>query len=203
VRIPTSSSKADIEVAKSKFFSTAGFFDDPGSIKATIQSVREKYPDCSHVVHAYVVGPTASVFGMSDDREPKNTAGRPVLEVVKGSGITNVLVTVVRYYGGTNLGTGGLVRAYTRSAQLALERLKTEELTPRVTLDVVVPYPLYEKVATCLLSFGGVVENETFEEAVKITGILPARFVNDFTRTLSDLSSGSLIPQFYEGSKDS
>lgn len=82
-----------------------------------LHEVKQKYFDATHVVHAFSVGLKSETFGMSDDGEPSGTAGRPVLDVLKGSGITNILLTVTRYFGGTLLGTGGLVHAYSESAK--------------------------------------------------------------------------------------
>src|SRR5574344_183749 len=87
-----------------------------------LHELKIQYADATHVVHAFVTGTFGEVNGMSDDGEPAGTAGRPVLEVLKGSNITNVLLTVTRYFGGTLLGTGGLVKAYGDCAKLAIEQ---------------------------------------------------------------------------------
>ena len=106
LKIPDGFSQAECIIKHSRFIGLAGAYggDD---LKKIISSTRKQYQSCSHVVHAFLSGPEGAVFGKSDDGEPRGTAGRPVLEVLRGSGITDVLVQVVRHFGGTLLGTGG------------------------------------------------------------------------------------------------
>ena len=89
-----------------------------------LKAQKTKYFDATHVVHAFIIGDTAGIMGMSDDGEPSGTAGRPVLDVLKGSGITNIMLTVTRYFGGTLLGTGGLMVAYREAAKAALDKMQ-------------------------------------------------------------------------------
>ncbi len=195
MKIPLSTAVSELTVKHSRFISSAGFFDSPAAAKETIQNVRELHTGCSHVVHAYVVGAAGSVFEMSDDGEPKGTAGRPVLEVLKGSGITNVMVTVVRYFGGTKLGTGGLVRAYSDSAREVLSFLKTEELVEKVRFTVSVPYTRYEGVHRLIAELAGIIDKENFAESVSLSGMLPAECKDALYKGLADLSGGVIKPQ--------
>ena len=103
------------------------------AISSKVKQIRDEHPNATHVVHAAVIGPKGDLYSMSDDREPKNTAGRPALEVLKGSGVTNILVCIVRYFGGTLLGTGGLVKAYGDSTKEVLGVIKTEPLIAKVS----------------------------------------------------------------------
>ena len=89
MKIPIGVGTSEIEIRKSRFLGCAGFFSDPDKIKRDLAAHRDKYPGCNHVAYAFVIGLTGDVFGMSDDREPRGTAGRPILEVLKGSGVTN------------------------------------------------------------------------------------------------------------------
>ena len=85
--------------------------------RTILAAQKSRWPDIRHVVHAFAIGPQANILGCSDDGEPAGTAGRPALEVLKGSGVTNVLLTIARWFGGTKLGTGGLVHAYGDAAR--------------------------------------------------------------------------------------
>ena len=91
-----------------------------------VKAQKSKYADATHVVHAFVIGSGAEILGMSDDGEPSGTAGRPTLDVLKGRGCTNTLITITRWFGGTLLGTGGLVKAYSGGAKQVIQ--KADEL---------------------------------------------------------------------------
>ena len=118
------SGQSETVVCKSKFLAENFLIDDPTQVKEIIRRQKERYPDATHVCHAFLCGPRREFAGCSDDHEPSGTAGRPMLEVLKGSGLTDILVTVVRWFGGTKLGTGGLVRAYSDAVkELCLQLL--------------------------------------------------------------------------------
>ena len=194
MKVPVGTASAELTVKRSRFIADASFFDLPAAAKETIRKVRELHSGCSHVVYAYIVGETGSVFGMSDDGEPKGTAGRPVLEVLKGSGITNVLVTVVRFFGGTKLGTGGLVRAYSESAREVLALLRCEELVERVRFTLEVPYSLYEGVRRLVAALTGTIDVEDFGESVSLSGLMPVEQTEALGKGLADLSGGAVKP---------
>ncbi len=193
--IPKGTSAGELEVKKSRFISQAVAVSSPEEVKHHIARVRSEHPQAHHVVHGYVLGDRGDIFGMSDDHEPKHTAGRPVLEVVKGSGITNVLVLVVRYFGGTKLGTGGLVKAYGESAKLALSNLRTEPLIEKRTCRFIAPYGLYEQAKLLLQKHHGEISDEQFETDVTITAVLPAAQVQELAAELQDLSSGTIVTE--------
>ena len=99
---------------KSRFISLLYPVPDDHEVKKILKELRKEHPDSRHVVWSYVLGDAGTLYGLSDDGEPHGTAGRPVLEVLKGSGLTFAALFVIRYFGGIKLGTGGLVSAYTR-----------------------------------------------------------------------------------------
>ena len=112
------------EVIKgSRFLSELIPCDSQAAARELIKAQKAKYADATHVVHAFVIGPGAEVMGMSDDGEPSGTAGRPVLDVLKGRKCTNTVLTVTRWFGGTLLGTGGLVKAYSGGAKQVIEKV--------------------------------------------------------------------------------
>lgn len=196
MKVPTNTATSELIIRRSRFIGTARYFDDAELIKPTVQQVRDHYDGCNHVAYAFILGPSGEVSGMSDDREPKGTAGRPMLEVLKGAGLTNTLVTVVRFFGGTKLGTGGLVRAYSDAARGALDLLKSEELIEKVHFAVSVPYALYEAVRRLITESTGVVKSEEFEVEVALQGELPADERAVFETGLADLSGGAVEAAF-------
>jgi len=136
---------------------------------------------------------------MSDDGEPHGTAGRPALDVLKGSDITNCLVTVVRYFGGTKLGTGGLVRAYAGATREVLAGVPVEELVEKRRFSVSVPYELYEPVRKVLLEAAAEIENEEFTEIVRVEGKLPADAAASCSETLREATSGAVSLDVADG----
>ena len=142
-----------------------------------LKSLKELYSDANHVVHAFAVGKNAEVYGMSDDGEPSGTAGRPVLDVLKGTQCTNILVTITRWFGGTLLGTGGLVKAYSESAKAVLEKIKTEELVERIGFSFSIDYGNYEIAKRFLCSLSTTDIAEDFSEKISISGLI---IIEDF-----------------------
>jgi len=156
-----------LEERRSRFVATAFYLDSIESVKAEIKQMRQKHKDASHVVHAFAYGKLHSLItGMSDDGEPKGTAGRPVLDSILGRSITNVLVMVVRYFGGTLLGTGGLVQAYGKSAQQALDELQLRELYDCQTVTIDCSYDSHRALMRLLREFEIEELSESFGERV-------------------------------------
>ena len=124
--IPAQETRIEIIVVNSRFIATAAPVFSVDEAKAFIAKVREEFADASHNVPTYLIGHGASVIAhCSDDGEPSGTAGRPALAVLRGSGLGDVAVVVTRYFGGTKLGTGGLVRAYGDAVREVLAVLET------------------------------------------------------------------------------
>ena len=113
---------------------------------AYIAGIRAQYRDATHNVPAFIVGEKSELKWTSDDGEPQGTSGPPMLQMLEREGLTNVVCVVTRYYGGIKLGTGGLVRAYTSSAKLALEAAGTHTVKDVIRLSVTVPYTLLGKL---------------------------------------------------------
>src|SRR5512143_3089418 len=138
--IPAGEARIELHVKNSRFIGRAGYTPSVEEAKAFIEKVKAEEPGCTHAVYAFAVGHGASVtHGMSDAGEPSGTAGRPALAVVKGSGVGDVTIGIVRYFGGPKLGTGGLVKAYTETAQAVLAQLPLTEKVERRTVQVMVP----------------------------------------------------------------
>ena len=157
-------------VKNSRFAAEAEFVDSPESAKEIWRARKELYSGCNHVVYAFITGPQGNIMGCSDDGEPAGTAGRPMLAVLKGSGLTNVIVTGARWFGGTKLGTGGLVRAYSDCARLALENACVCEFSPMAELKFSLPYNYYESAKRLFSVHGFVVKSEEFDTAITLCG---------------------------------
>ena len=190
--------RAELVIRKSRFRAEATPVVSPEAARSLWHERKHSYADCSHVVFAFICGPQGGVMGCSDDGEPSGTAGRPVLEVLKGSGITNVLLTVTRWFGGIKLGTGGLVRAYTESAQLALADPPTAELVPLTGFTLALSYFHYETVRRRLPEFAAEITGEEFSDAVTISGVIPSANCAAFSETVRDLTNGAATPRLTE-----
>lgn len=131
----------DLEVKRSHFLGRAARTDTEEEARAFIARIRSTYPDARHHCSAFILSPTGSrpVERSSDDGEPSGTAGQPMLEVLRGTGVTSATVVVTRYFGGTLLGTGGLVRAYSRATRQALAAASWVERRARHLWEVRVP----------------------------------------------------------------
>ncbi len=185
-----------IEVKKSKFIAYARTCTSLEMAKELVREVRAMHPGANHVVHAAVVGKQGSLFSSSDDKEPKNTAGRPVLEVVKGSGITDICVLVVRYFGGTLLGTGGLVSAYGDSAKGVIALCRTEEQVRKSSFSLLVSYNQYKPVRMLLDSVGAQVDGESFETDVTISGTIASSQERKLSDSLTELTGAQALVSF-------
>jgi len=183
--IPAARVQTEIIIKKSRFISTAQLAASVPEARAVIAGLRAEMPDANHHVYAFRVGFGKSVTeGMSDDGEPTGTSGPPTLAVVRGSGIGDIALVTARYFGGTKLGTGGLVRAYTESAQEALSMLKTELKVEKRELGLEMPYSLYNIVKRLIATYRGEIQEEEFAAQVLII----ARFaVDDLAAFSADL----------------
>lgn len=186
--ILTQETRNKIEIKKSKFIAIATPIKDLSEIKAIVKKTREENIGCNHVVHAAIVGPSADLFSLSDDGEPKGTSARPALEVLKGSNITNTLVMIVRYFGGTKLGTGGLVKAYGDSVKELLKLVKTEELVKKSSFILNTSYDRYEGNKILLNKYQCDIEKEDFSINVSIRGSLKSENVSKMKKEIIEKS---------------
>lgn len=182
--------QTELIVKKSRFIAIARICNSMAEVKKLVDETRALHPNANHVVHCAVIG---NEFSFSDDREPKGTAGRPALEVLKGSKISNICVLIVRYFGGTLLGTGGLVKAYGDSVKAVLENIVTEELVDKSDFSFIISYDLYENTKRILESLSAELKNEVFESEITISGQLPTDNLSKLRAQLADLSNGKVI----------
>ena len=185
---------AELVVHRSRFLAEATPVGSPEAARELWHERKRSYDNGGHIVFAFVCGPQGEVMGCSDDGEPSGTAGRPVLEVLKGSNITDVLLTVARWYGGIKLGTGGLVKAYTESAQLALADAPVAELVPLTRFTVALPYIRYENVRRRLPEFAAEITREKFAAEVTLSGTVPSANFAALSAMIRDLTGGAATP---------
>jgi uncharacterized YigZ family protein len=189
--IPASETRISMRVVNSRFVATAAPAFSVEEAKAFVERVRAEFADASHNVAAYLVGHGASVIAhCGDDGEPSGTAGRPALAVLRGSGLGDVAVVVTRYFGGTKLGTGGLVRAYSSAVRAVLSALPLARRVPTHTILTAVPYPLFERTRRLVASHGGCILGEEFAGDVTVTARFPVERTVAFQGALQELSSG-------------
>jgi uncharacterized YigZ family protein len=191
--IPARETRTEILVLNSRFIATAAPVFSVDEAKDFVAHIRAEFSDASHNVPAYLVGHGASVTAhCHDDGEPSGTAGRPALAVLQGSGLGDVAVVVTRYFGGTKLGTGGLVRAYSDAVRAVLEKLPRAEKVPTHTVLVVSPYPFFERVRLAVEAHHGEVLDEEFTADVTVTARFPVEQVDTFQAALQEMSNGTL-----------
>ena len=157
-----------------------------------VKELRLEHPRSRHVAWAYVLGKDAALRGMSDDGEPRGTAGRPIMNPIVGGGLTETLVTVVRYFGGVKLGTGGLTSAYGRCCQDALELMPKVLLIERIRVELGVEYSLYEYTVRLAEEVGGLIDEEIFDTTIRLSIDVPVSALEDFRRSMIDASRGTV-----------
>jgi len=191
--VPAAALRREMSVNNSRFIASLAPAFQVEEAKAFIQQVRSEFSDATHNVPAFLIGYGASVIAhCSDDGEPSGTAGRPALAVLRGSGLGDVAVVVTRYFGGTLLGTGGLVRAYGDAVRLVVNAASRAMRLLTYTVMLGLPYAFFEKTRSLVSAHQGQVLDEQFAAEVTIT----ARFVTEdlpaFQSALKDLSAGTL-----------
>jgi uncharacterized YigZ family protein len=145
-KVLTKEGSGEIVEKKSRFIANVFKVESAAEAEEKIAEISKKYWDARHNCYAYVIGPNSEITKCSDNGEPSGTAGKPILEVINGSGITNILIIVTRYFGGVLLGTGGLVRAYTQSAQAGIANCEVGEMVFAQKLTLTVGYNMINNV---------------------------------------------------------
>ncbi|MBQ7903982.1 MAG: YigZ family protein [Oscillospiraceae bacterium] len=150
---------------KSEFIGYISHAGTEADAQAFLASIRKKHYDARHACYAYIIK-DEKIERQSDDGEPQKTAGMPILEVLRHSGLEDVIIVVVRYFGGTLLGTGGLVRAYTQAAQRAVASAEILSYSLCVDLSIEIDYPLYDKLMNICANNGAKVMDTQYTDKV-------------------------------------
>lgn len=201
-RVPDTKTRSEIVVVNSRFITTVVPVSSVEQARETLRTIRAEMPDASHHVYAYRIGHGNSVTdGMSDDGEPSGTAGPPVLAILRGSGLGDILIIVTRYFGGTKLGTGGLVRAYSDATRNGLENTPSRLKIARSLLGFEVPYSLFEQTRRLVDAHNGVIEDQDFAGNVTLLARFESWAVSLFEHDLSELTAGQVQPVLMEESE--
>jgi uncharacterized YigZ family protein len=193
--IPAATVRIEHEVSRSRFIATLAFADTVDDARAFLASIRAEFADASHHPYAFKVGYGSSVIeGVSDDGEPTGTSGPPILSVLRGADVGDIVIVVTRYFGGTKLGTGGLVRAYGDAARAALADMQTREKVDMRQLGLTFPYALYERIKLLSAEHHAEITGEDFGADVTVFVTMPLEDVDPFSAAVRDLSAGRVIP---------
>jgi uncharacterized YigZ family protein len=193
--IPAEKLRNEIIVRKSRFLTTVLSATSVAEARGRLAALRAELPSANHHVYAFRIGFGKSVTeGMSDAGEPTGTAGPPTLAVLRGSGIGDILVVTSRFFGGTKLGTGGLVRAYTESAQVALRLLKTVRKVKKTTIGLELPYSLYDRVSHLIAAHRGSIAEQQFDAEILMIVTFVAQDLERFTLDLAERTAGAVVP---------
>ena len=183
----------EINIKGSRFIAEVFTVTTQAEAREKLHEQKLRYSDATHVCHCFISGLKAEACGMSDDGEPSGTAGRPMLDVLKGSGITNILVTVTRYFGGTLLGTGGLVKAYGDSVKEVLVLCETEEYIERSEFSFECDWGIYETIKRKIEVFHISDLTEEFATGVKLSGKIYASEFEELKEIIKNLSKGKIL----------
>lgn len=191
--------ESSTEVRKSRFLAQGFRADNPAAARAAIEARKARYPDATHNCWAYLAGPpgdTARV-GSSDDGEPHGTAGRPILNVLLHSGLGEIVMVVTRWFGGTKLGTGGLVRAYQESALANLATMPTEFYAPSCTARLRLDYTFLEQAKRIFPAHGAVIVKENYSDKVELILELPSEAASALSDGLAAISNGKAFFELF------
>ena len=179
---------------KSRFIATTRPVESEEEALAFIAEMKKKYWDATHNCSAFVIGDRQQIQRCSDDGEPQGTAGITVLDVLQKSGIVDAVVVVTRYFGGTLLGAGGLVRAYTEGAAIAVRAARPRVMSPCTVLQMDIDYGQYGKITYILPKYHTVTLESDFGAAVRMQILIKDKYIEAFRKELTELTSATVVP---------
>lgn len=189
-KVPYQEAEIEFVEKKSRFIGHMYKVSTPEQCQEILAAVRKKYWDASHNVYAYIL--QSGVMRFSDDGEPQGTSGMPTLEVLKKEEVCDAMCVITRYFGGTLLGAGGLVRAYSHTCKLALDAAGQAVMMPYAQVLLDCPYNLLEQVRRLLPGFDAEEVGTDFGAAVTLTAVLPKENLAAFNAKLVDSTNGRL-----------
>ena len=182
---------AEIEVKRSRFLARVRRVGDEAAARAVVEECRRQYWDARHHCSAFVLGSSGEIARSNDDGEPSGTAGAPILAAITGRELSDVVVVVTRYFGGTLLGAGGLVRAYSDAAVRGLERAGVLRRTRALRLDVRVPLAVVGRVENALRGTGLRVGDIRYAADAVIVGALAPELLESVRNQVASLTQGA------------
>jgi uncharacterized YigZ family protein len=197
--VPLDEIRREHVVVNSRFIATLAPVFSIDEARAFITRIKKEFADASHNVPAYIIGGGNTVTEyFSDDGEPSGTAGKPALAVLRGSGLGDVAVVITRYFGGTLLGTGGLVKAYTESTQMVVNAVGRGRRVPVHVAMAAIPYNLLERIRLLVTRQGGEILGEDFAADITMTLQFPVDAFEKFQGELRELSAGKIKAEVIE-----
>ena len=187
--IPAGAGEAEFVEKRSSFLDQERYVETEDEAKAFVAEMKKKFYDARHNCWCYIIKDGAVRY--SDDGEPQGTAGIPMLEVLKREGVTNVVCVVTRYFGGVLLGTGGLLRAYTKSAKDALDAAGICVVRRWVKAEIACSYAMLERLKTECTAIGGVVADIEYSADVCLKLLLPEDKADAFSQRTADVTAGA------------
>lgn len=184
----------EIVMKKSRFIATVSPADTEEEALSFIDSLKKKYWDASHNCYAYIIGRKNPIMRCSDDGEPSQTAGKPMLDVLIAKELTNLVVVVTRYFGGTLLGTGGLVKAYQSATIEGLDQSIIIKKEAGIHFQLITDYNLVGKIQYFIGQENLPLISSEYTDVVTLDLLIPLGQVDSFNNNLADLSNGSLSP---------
>lgn len=185
----------EIVEKKSRFIANIKSVETVEEAQVYIEEMKKKYWDARHNCSAFSVGTEQVTTRCSDDGEPSGTAGKPILEVISGSGIHNIVVVVTRYFGGTLLGTGGLVRAYTDATRAGIENSDIVEKIPGRRVDIAMDYTDLGKLQYLLAQNEVLTEDTEYTDKVIIHALFPESDKEMLKKKITEATSGRVMTQ--------
>ena len=179
-------------IEKSRFIATIAPVSTEEEAQAFIQRISKEFWDATHNCTAYAIGPRQEQQRSSDNGEPSGTAGKPMLEVLKKTAITNVAVVVTRYFGGIKLGAGGLIRAYSHSVAKAVQEGPKLLIAPRQIVSLTIDYSYFGSVERQLQT-SGLPYQPSFTDTISLEIYVEPNFVSDLETTITNLTGGNLL----------
>lgn len=179
-------------IEKSRFIATIAPVSTEEEAQAFIQRISKEFWDATHNCTAYAIGPRQEQQRSSDNGEPSGTAGKPMLEVLKKTTITNVAVVVTRYFGGIKLGAGGLIRAYSHSVAKAVQEGPKLLIAPRQIVSLTIDYSYFGSVERQLQTLE-LPYQSTFTDTISLEIYVEPSFVSDLETTITNLTGGNLL----------
>lgn len=182
---------------KSEFIGDAAHVDTLEEALAFVAAIREQHPKARHIAYAAVCGGADGSLSerMSDDGEPSGTAGKPILDVLKQSGTTDCVIAVTRYFGGILLGSGGLVRAYSSAASLAMKAAQAARIMTARRYRVRLEYPQLSRFQQLLGQLDGHQEDESYAANVELTAVVPADHCEQFESQVVEAFNAAVSPE--------
>ena len=193
--IPAGFQRSEIEVERSRFITSIQPAASTDAALAFVAQLKQEFPDANHNCWAYLIGPPGSSdkIGLSDDGEPHGAAGKPMLTVLQHSQIGDCVVVVTRYFGGIKLGKGGMVKAYTKAVQTAIEQVSLVEKIDWRQVDIIIDYAHLANLERQLPEHETEIIAKQFAERVALELKLPAEQLEPLRKTLTNLTAGSVI----------